>query len=203
MPTMSTRLLVVGPIVSDTAAALERLVRRGWGAYAIESLGDARSAMKTLRFDVVLAPENLRDGRGYELAPSVADVLASLLVSVTLSESCLWLPVVYRGKNVLGERALNPRMLESELESLLSYQARARASTANSTGNRANAGGVLKGMIPPLREPLVAIPAATRGTRAEDRLLLGGGKGEAQDADHSEAGAKLAAAGMRNPARHD
>jgi hypothetical protein len=203
MPTTSTRLLIVGPIFPDTAAALERLVRRGWGAYGIESLGEAMSTMKTLRFDVVLAPENLRDGRGYELAPAVANLLASLLVSVTLSESCLWLPVVYWGKNVLGERALNPRMLESELELLLSHQVGERASTNNSTGSRANAGGVLKGMIPPLREPLVAIPGAAWGTRAEDRLLPAGGKGEAQDADRFEAGVKLAAAGMRHPARHD
>jgi len=202
MPTTSTRLLVVGPIASDTAAALERLVRHGWGSYSVESLSNARSAIGTLRFDVILAAENLRDGRGYELAPTVAEFSGTLLISVALSESCLWLPVVYKGESVLGERALNPRMLESELEFLLSRPVQNRANPAGSPPHRARE-STLKGMIPPFSEPLVAIPAASRGTRAEDRLLPTGGEGEAHDSDHLNTGAKHAAAGVRHLARHD
>ena len=40
-------------------------------------------------------------------------------VGVALSESCLWLPVIERGVNVLGERALSHAMLEAELDRLL------------------------------------------------------------------------------------
>jgi hypothetical protein len=68
----------------------------------------------------VLAEEHLPDGRGYDLAESVERLATTLLVSVALSESCLWLPVVERGERSLGRRALNPRMLELELETLLS-----------------------------------------------------------------------------------
>jgi len=197
------RLLIVGPLAPDTAATLERLGRHGWGSYAVDSLSDAISVFKTIRFDVVLAAENLPDGRGYELSARAADASATLLVSVTLSESCLWLPVVYCGESVLGERALNPRMLESELETLLSQPASNRPDARASQSGRSAHAGVLKGMIPPLREPLVAFPSAARGTRAEDRMLLMTGKGEADDSDRCDARPKHAAAGVRHPARHD
>jgi hypothetical protein len=49
------------------------------------------------------------------------------MVGVALSESCLWLPVVDRGKHVLGKRALNAQALESEMENLLASQARSFA----------------------------------------------------------------------------
>jgi hypothetical protein len=197
------RVLVVGPVAPDTAATLQRLGRHGWGSYSVDSLSDAISVFKTIRFDVVLAAENLRDGRGYELAARAADALATLLVSITLSESCLWLPVVYSGENVLGERALNPRMLESELELLLSQQVANRPDACAPKSGRATDAGVLKGMIPPLREPLVASPLATRGTRAEDRMVRLTGKGEAHDSDGFDAKLKHATAGVRHPARHD
>lgn len=197
------RVLVVGPLAPDTAAVLERLARHNWGSYAVESLSESKSVIKTLRFDVILAAEFLCDGRGYELAPRVAEFMATLLVSVTLSESCLWLPVVYCGENVLGQRALNPRMLESELEFLLSQPARDSAGAREPDGGRAKNARALKGMIPPLRGPLVAIPPATRGTRAEDIIWRAAGKGEAHDVDPFDANSKHAAAGMRHPPRHD
>jgi hypothetical protein len=203
MPASLMRVLVVGPVALDTAATLERLARHNWGSYAVDSLSEAKSVFKTLRFDVVLAAESLSDGRGYELAAAAADFSATLLVSVTLSESSLWLPVVYCGDNVLGQRALNARMLELELEFLLSQPTPDRANARGLKRGRATAAGAVKGIIPPLREPLVAIPAATRGTRAEDRMLRVPGKGEAHDSDRFDAGSKHAAAGMRHPPRHD
>jgi hypothetical protein len=98
---------------------LARLSDRGFGSRVVETLRDARDLLGTFRFDVVLAAEMLADGRGYDLAEIVARRSGTLLVSVALSASCLWLPVVERGVNVLGRRALNARALEVELDFVL------------------------------------------------------------------------------------
>lgn len=52
--------------------------------------------------------------------PTVERKGGSLLVGVALSEPALWLPVIEKGRRILGSRALNARMLEPELERLLS-----------------------------------------------------------------------------------
>ena len=62
--------------------------------------------------------------RGYDVAEIVTRHLRTLLVGVALSDSCLWLPVVERGVGVLGKRALNAQMLETEMEKLLRASAR-------------------------------------------------------------------------------
>jgi hypothetical protein len=72
-----------------------------------------------LKFEIVLAAENLPDGQGYDLSEIVAQRARSLLVAVALSASVLWLPVVLQGSRVLGQRALNDNMLEAEVETLL------------------------------------------------------------------------------------
>jgi DNA-binding response OmpR family regulator len=99
---------------------LSRLASQGWIAETAENLARARSVLKLFRLDVVLCEENLPDGRGYDLADSVAAQSSTLLVSVALSESCLWLPVIERGERSLGKRALTPQVLEFEVETILS-----------------------------------------------------------------------------------
>lgn len=106
---------------------LERWRRSGWGAHMVESVHEAETVLKTIRFKVILAAENLRDGSGYELAPLVARQSGSLFISVALSETCLWLPVIEQGIRELGKRAINPWMLETEVECVL------RAFDADST----------------------------------------------------------------------
>jgi hypothetical protein len=101
------------------AALLARLAVRGFGSQSANTLRQARELLETFRFDVALAAESVSDGRGYDLAESVARHFGTLLVAVPLSETCLWLPVIERGANVLGARALNARVLELELEMLL------------------------------------------------------------------------------------
>jgi hypothetical protein len=130
MPSTAMRILAIGELLPSTRDILRRLAERGWGARNVSSLSDARDLLHTFDFDVTLAAEALRDGRGYDLGELIAEHLRSLFVGVALSESCLWLPVVFRGANVLGERALNPKMLEAELDSLLGSHA--RESTRNS-----------------------------------------------------------------------
>jgi hypothetical protein len=123
MPAIAIRILVIGEFLRGTGQVLHRLADRGWGARKALTLRDARDLLATFDFDVVLASEALPDGRGYDVAESVASHSRTLMVGVALSESCLWLPVVERGKHVLGKRALNMQALESEMETLLASQA--------------------------------------------------------------------------------
>jgi DNA-binding response OmpR family regulator len=125
MAATAMRILVIGEILRGTGEILRRLSVRGWGYRVVPTLREARDLLATFDFDAVLASEALPDGRGYDAADSVISHHRSLLVAVALSETCLWLPVIDRGNNVLGKRALNMQTLESELEMILtSSQAR-------------------------------------------------------------------------------
>ena len=124
MVVTAMRILVVGAMPSGAVDILRRFNNRGWGSRQVLTLQQAREQLETYDFDVVLARETLCDGRGYDVAEIVARHLRTLLVGVALSESCLWLPVVERGVGVLGRRALNAQMLETEMEKLLRASAR-------------------------------------------------------------------------------
>jgi hypothetical protein len=127
MSATAMRILVIGKVLPSTRDILRRLGDQGWGARCVPSVHEAKEAMAIFDFDVTLAAESLPDGRGYDVAELIAEHARSLFVSVVLSESCLWLPVVFRGAHVLGQRALKPQMLEPELETLLSVNARESA----------------------------------------------------------------------------
>jgi hypothetical protein len=128
MPSIAMRILVIGEFLPGTSDVLRRLSLRGWGARTAPSLQDAGHLMGVFDFDVVLASESLPDGRGYDVAAAVVSHSRTLMVGVALSESCLWLPVVDRGRYVLGRRGLNLPALESEMETLLVSEARSFAS---------------------------------------------------------------------------
>jgi len=119
MSATSMRILFAGRPGTVTDEVLARLATRGFGAYRVEKLGEARELLETFRLDVALASEALADGRGYALSEAMRRHSGSLIVSVALSESCLWLPVIERGVSVLGKRAFNPSMLETEIDRLL------------------------------------------------------------------------------------
>jgi len=119
MPNVSICILSVGPSSPHTNAVLARLLQRGFGFHSVDTSEEAASVLQTFHFDVVLAPEHLPDGSGYDLAARVAAQSGSLVVSVQLSETCLWLPVVLAGSKVLGQRALNVTTLEWDLEEIL------------------------------------------------------------------------------------
>jgi DNA-binding response OmpR family regulator len=122
---MAMRILVIGDPARPTSTILRRLASRGWGAQYVETLREAQNSLLTFQFDVVLSAESLADGRGYEVADLVMRRAGTLIVGVALSASCLWLPVVEQGARVLGSRALNAHMLESELEAILAARERA------------------------------------------------------------------------------
>lgn len=119
MPATAMRILAIGELASPTSTILRRLASKGWGAQSVETLREAQNMLLTFQFDVVLAAESLSDGRGYEVADLVLQRAGTLIVGVALSESCLWLPVIEQGARVLGSRALNAHMFESEMEMLL------------------------------------------------------------------------------------
>ncbi|HXQ26832.1 MAG TPA: hypothetical protein VN822_10525 [Candidatus Acidoferrales bacterium] len=141
MPVAAMRILVIGTLASPTSAILRRIAARGWGSQNAETLREAQNLLLTFQFDVVLAAESLSDGRGYEAADLVMRRASTLIVGVALSESCLWLPVIEQGARVLGNRALNAHMLESEMEMLLGAgelrRVRDAIPEARSSSNRA------------------------------------------------------------------
>jgi hypothetical protein len=119
MSTSAVRVLIVGPATPSTNGILKKLARAGWGSHAVGGVHEAETVLKTIRFKVVLSSEKLPDGTGYELAALIARQGGSLFIGVTLSETCLWLPVIERGERSLGKRAINPTALEAEIAELL------------------------------------------------------------------------------------
>lgn len=122
MPNAAVRILIVGQPSPHTSAVLARLAQKGYESIDVANVSDAAEVLGTFHFDVVLAPEILPDGSGYQLAPEVAAQWGSLVVAVQLSETCLWLPVIVAGSKVLGERALNMSTLEWDLERILTIR---------------------------------------------------------------------------------
>ncbi len=127
MAIIAVRILFTGKSSTQTTAILTRLGNRGWGSYGVDTLSESKTLMDAFKFDVVLALENLSDGRGYELAGAVKERGNSLLVGIELSDTHLWLPILYHGKNVQGECAINSEMIERELAGLLAASERASA----------------------------------------------------------------------------
>jgi hypothetical protein len=117
--TKESRILVAGLISPSTSRTLKKLEREGCIFLSAATIADAELSLCAVRFDIVLACEIMPDGRGYELRDSVVNDSANLLVAIALSETCLWLPVVQRGKLTLGERALHSDRLEPEIRALL------------------------------------------------------------------------------------
>jgi DNA-binding NtrC family response regulator len=127
MPASAVRILVVGSLTDATNDMSQRLERHGWATHAVASLRDAHIVLQTIRFPLVLAAEKLGDGTGYELTDWATKHELTLIVGLQLTETLLWLPVVEAGRRSLGSRALNPIMLEGEIEQMLAEMDSARA----------------------------------------------------------------------------
>jgi hypothetical protein len=115
MSTEPLQILIVGSPGSSTGRLILQLASRGHVARYADTVAEATGLLEGLHFAVVLARESLPDGRGYDLARTVARQGGNLFVGVPLSE-ILWLPVVERGSLVLGQRALNASVFENEVE---------------------------------------------------------------------------------------
>jgi hypothetical protein len=119
MPTKMRRVLMVGASVPSVRGTVELLARHGWDCRSLDRLSEARVALEAHDYEIVLADEEISDGRGYDLTDSVVLKGSSLLVGVKTSDGFLWLPAVEHGVKTLGNRAVNPMMLELEVEELL------------------------------------------------------------------------------------
>lgn len=119
MSTALVRILIVGPPASGTDGIVRKLSVAGWGSHSVVTVREAETVLKTIRFKIVLSAEKLPDGTGYELASLIGRQAGTLFIGVSLSETCLWLPVVEKGSRTLGRRAMNPTMLEAEVRELL------------------------------------------------------------------------------------
>jgi hypothetical protein len=129
MSASAVRILVVGRTSPSTLATLQLLEQEGWGSHRVDTVGEAKGALKIIRFDVVLAEENIGADSGYDLSNSVLELQGTLLVSVALSEATLWLPVVQCGKRTLGDRALNASVLQTEIRETLTATAGTQTSS--------------------------------------------------------------------------
>jgi DNA-binding NtrC family response regulator len=113
------RILIVAPRGPAMSTTVERLARHGWGCQVVDLLTEAKEELNKSQFEIVLAAENMDDGRGYDLTDVIARRSLSLLVGVMLSGSYLWLPTVERGVRTLGARAVTPFLLEETMEDML------------------------------------------------------------------------------------
>jgi DNA-binding NtrC family response regulator len=132
MSTVPRRILVVAPRGPTMKTTVERLARHGWGCKVVDLLAEAKEALKKSEYEIVLAAEQMADGRGYDLTDIIARSSSSLFVGVMLLDSYLWLPTVERGVRTLGRRAVNPAVLEEAMEDMLPHSALAAAAGGTS-----------------------------------------------------------------------
>jgi DNA-binding response OmpR family regulator len=147
MPASAVRILIIGPLAEATGEMSQRLERRGWATHAVATLREAQIVLRTIRFPLVLASEKLDDGTGYELTKWATEQELTLMVGLQLTDTLLWLPVVEAGERSLGSRALNPIMLEGEIENLMTRTDEARTRTARERTAKIATGSVLKGEL--------------------------------------------------------
>ncbi len=142
----------------------QRLERHGWATNTVGTLREAQIVLQTIRFPLVLAAEKLGDGTGYDLTKWVTQQELTLMVGLQLTDTWLWLPVVDAGERALGTRALNPVMLEAEIERLLTGMDAARTARGMERAIRGGSSG------PALREETGT--TATKRTGATDGKTL-------------------------------
>ena len=109
---IAMRTLFVGALTPRITTILTRLGQKGFGSYAVESLGQAREAVESSSFELAIALERLDDGQGYELTELVTRRGGSLFVGV---EDFTGLPLVAGCRpreEGLGASALDYDMLE-------------------------------------------------------------------------------------------
>ena len=163
MPTSAVRILVVGPLTEATCDMSQRLERHGWATHTVGTLREAQIVLQTIRFPLVLAGETWRRDR-LDLTKWVTQQELTLMVGLQLTDTWLWLPVVDAGERALGTRALNPVMLEAEIERLLTGMDAARTARGMERAIRGGSSG------PALREETGT--TATKRTGATDGKTL-------------------------------
>ena len=67
MSAAAVRILFVGSSTASAQSTLNELARSGWESHSVQTLQEADSVLRTIRFHLILATEKLADGTGYGL----------------------------------------------------------------------------------------------------------------------------------------
>lgn len=115
----SLTILLVGPDFTPGSQFLKRLCRDGCSCVIAKNLEEARVALRTGEFDLVLSEIALPDGSAFPLLGLLEGAPASLFFSVRVHDGCWWLPALQRGRRTWGQAALHPAEFAHALASLL------------------------------------------------------------------------------------
>lgn len=134
MSAESPLILLVGRGFTPGSQFLERLCRNGCVCSVAHSLDEARTAVCSAQFDVVLSEMSLPDGSAFPLIALLERTPATLFFCVGVHESCWWLPALERGRRTWGQAALRPAAFAVILAEMLGkdvLRSDAPASTPN------------------------------------------------------------------------
>jgi hypothetical protein len=119
MSAASPMILLVGRGFTPGSAFVERLCRSGCVCAVAHSLDDARAAVHSTQFDVVLSEMGLLDDSAFPLIGLLEGTPATLFFCVGVHDGCWWLPALERGKKTWGQAALRPPEFARALAELL------------------------------------------------------------------------------------
>src|ERR1700691_6136838 len=110
-------VLLVGEDFRVGARALPDLLGRyGFRCHFADTMQAALRCLKSRGVDVLLSQMRLPDGSGFSLVATLAGLPVTAFLSVTLEDSCLWLPAIDRGRDCWGKQMLRPADFARALE---------------------------------------------------------------------------------------
>lgn len=112
-------VLLVGMSVTAASPLVQRLRERGCAWQLASSYREATGLLRAQDFDLVLSHMNLSDGSAYPLLALLEGQRTTLYFSVSVDESCWWLPALERGQTCWGAPALRPNEFARNLDALL------------------------------------------------------------------------------------
>jgi len=101
--------VIVGQCASPHSSIAQRLARWGVQCLFAKSYTEARSLLQQRACDLILSDLQLADGSARRLAALLEGSPVSLFCSYPIEDSCLWIPVVARGRDCWGAAPLRPR----------------------------------------------------------------------------------------------
>lgn len=110
------KVLLVGDSASGFSLLTQRLEEQGCSCKVVSSYSGALRLFADEPFDLVLCTgqPGIRT-----LFPSTIASSASLFCAHAIEDSCLWIPVILRGEECLGEPPLRPREFARMLRRLV------------------------------------------------------------------------------------
>lgn len=109
-------VLMIGSSELDFASVRRHLEDQGCDCRFASSYTEGVELFSQLRFDLILSSgmPGIRN-----LASSFRGLPVSVFCSHPIEDSCLWLPVLVKGKECLGAPALHPKEFSKKLDQML------------------------------------------------------------------------------------